>query len=90
MSSELKPGDRALVVWMSLIWCKHRIGDTVLVLSAPTWEPPEGAHPAGYYCRVRYDSDGTEGKTLRERLSRIPPDDEAKRLFRETEKPVAA
>lgn len=89
--SNLKPGDRALVVGM--IYAVHRNGELCTVLSPCRWVPgvdESGLDDGMPTHRIRYDSDGFRVEVMPRRLVKLPPDDEAKRLFRETEKPIRA
>lgn len=93
--SDLKPGDRALVIRPT-----ECCGNATMVgreINALLIEP---AHCRCVYCgwvnafvaRVvfNYEADGRHSSVAAARVIRLPPPDEAKRLFRETEKPVTA
>ena len=85
--SDLKPGDRALVVWMNRAESKRHIGDTVTVQTAPAWDEAEWPHPAGLYVDAVYHATGEPSRVLASRLVKIPPDSEMRQMFRETSKP---
>lgn len=83
----LAPGDRALVLRDSIP--KYR-GTVVLVLAGPEpglfreWGTQRLVAGNAYYCEL---FDGVRGYYFRHELLRLPPDDEACRLFRETDQP---
>lgn len=83
----LAPGDRALVLRDSIP--RYR-GTIVSVLSGPEpglfreWATNRLVAGYAYYCEL---FDGVRGYYFRHELLRLPPDDEASRLFRETERP---
>lgn len=90
--SELKPGDRALVINVVPMWA-HLLGRVVSVTSFP-FEAEWWHHGVRFVTTavMTDDPEPTNGDGLRgayrtTSLLRLPPEDEAKRLFRETEKP---
>lgn len=86
--SELRPGDRAVVIRPRLCCGAGKVGAVVVIGSRPI-----GPITSCGACGDRKSSindlplAGTDEVCDRRRLLPIPPDDEAKRLFRETEKP---
>jgi len=84
--SELKPGDRALVLrcWKNDDHALSVLGTICEVRSSPYFDA-DSNRPA-VRVTVRYHT-GVQCGHRCEWLLRLPPDDEAKRLFRETEKP---
>lgn len=93
--SELKPGDRAVVIRPTLCCGSRRTVGMVIVITATPmgWASQCGACGATDHTGNKVPYDHPElGRSVidRSRLLRLPPDDEAKRLFRETEKGVPA
>ena len=88
--SNLKPGDRALVVGALFVEPRYRErnNQTCVVKEGPTREKGWPSSWVDMYL-VRFD-DGLSCWVMPSKLIRLPPDSEAKRLFRETEKPVEA
>jgi hypothetical protein len=77
--SDLKPGDRALVVGCALDGLPYN-GLVCSVISLLYWRG-NAAKPPGA------SADTNLGLFYLRNLIRLPPDSECKRLFRETEKP---
>lgn len=94
MSSDLKPGDRALVVGLRL----HKLsnGLVVTILEGPFLDDYHlmGRTTPNTVCyRVSgliYQGEREHGKIAARYLIRLPPDSEMRQRERETEKPVAA
>ena len=86
--SDLKPGDRALVV---RCFFREFVGRVGVVTAITHDEIKKCVYTGRDMAGVSVYLDLLPGACWRpESLIRIPPDDEARRLFRETEKPVAA
>ena len=86
--SELKPGDRAVVVGVTQSW--GRWGrDTGNGEVAEVIGPGEFItdHDGDHLCYHLCECQGIRGYIAARCLIRLPPDEEAKRLFRETERP---
>lgn len=88
--SELKAGDRALVIRRRLC-CGAGSAGCVVVIDSRQKAPLTHCQDCGAERASDPDLPIVGGQVIhRARVIRLPPDDEAKRLFRETEKPVAA
>jgi hypothetical protein len=97
--SDLKPGDRALIALpRPCCGSTDRLGMTVVVLDSMSADRAALAHNKLFSfcgkCHKSYDglvANVGGGVWIQvARLVPLPPDDEAKRLFRETERPVTA
>lgn len=79
MSSDLKPGDRALIVW-AIPRCRRFVGRVVRLTGGPMIH--------GGMRHFSWD-DEAEGQwwSGEPHLIRLPPDDEARQMFREDERP---
>lgn len=94
MSNELRPGDMAVVVGTNP--SRGINGLIVVVTSTPYLARAIDEYYRAFIgCFVNVNglppnSEWTDTRLLVKYLIRLPPDDECKRLFRETERPVAA